>query len=202
MEEDQCIFCQIASKQMPTNAVYEDERTIAFLDIRPSSPGHTLVVPKKHYETLLDVPEDEAAHLLKVVKHVAAGIVESMKADGFNLLQNNKQAGYQLIPHMHFHVVPRFKNDGLPLGNLHQGSYKNEQEIKDVATRIRLNVKPVRAEERERSERREVGRKEMKSKERKADADEESGEEKEKKPRSRRLKKGEAFMIKREIEMA
>ena len=202
MEQDKCIFCQIASKQMPTNAVYEDERTIAFLDIRPSSPGHTLVVPKKHYETLLDVPEDEAAHLLKVVKHVAAGIVESMKADGFNLLQNNKQAGYQLIPHMHFHVVPRFKNDGLPLGNLHQGSYKSEQEIKDVATRIRLNVKPVRVEEKERNERREVGRKEMKSKESKADADEESGEEKEKKPRSRRLKKGEAFMIKREIEMA
>jgi len=171
--EEKCIFCEIAAKRLPTNAVYEDEQVIAFLDIRPSNPGHTLVVPKKHYETLLDVPEEEAAHLMKVVKHVAASIVESMKADGFNVLQNNKKAAYQLIPHAHFHVVPRFENDNLPLGNIRQGNYKDDQEMKDVATKIRANVKPVKEKN-----------------------------EKENKPRSRRLKKDEAFMIRREIEMA
>jgi histidine triad (HIT) family protein len=182
--EEKCIFCEIAAKRLPTNAVYEDEQVIAFLDIRPSNPGHTLVVPKKHYETLLDVPEEEAAHLMKVVKHIAEGIVESMKADGFNILQNNKKAAYQLIPHAHFHVVPRFENDNLPLGNIRQGSYKDEQEMKDVATKIRANVKSVK--EKEASEKFEVKEK----------------NEKENKPRSRRLKKDEAFLIRREIEMA
>jgi len=184
--EEKCIFCEIAAKRLPTNAVYEDESAIAFLDIRPSNPGHTLVVPKKHYETLIDIPNEEAEHLIKVVKHVAAGLVEAMNANGFNILQNNKKAAYQLIPHMHFHVVPRFENDNLPLGNIRQGSYKDEQEMKDVAARIRAEVRPVKEE----------------PPERKDAAEKEGREEKEKKPRSRRLRKDEAFMIKREIEIA
>lgn len=188
--EDKCIFCQIASKQLPTNVVYEDDYVIAFLDIRPSNPGHTLVVPKKHYETLIDVPEEEAAHLIKAVKHVAEGMVAAMNAEGFNILQNNREAGYQLIPHMHFHVVPRFKNDGLQLGNIRQGSYKDEQEMKDVAARIKSNVRPVREAPKESHEK--IGRSEK----------EKSDEDKEKKPKSRRLKKEDAFLIRREIEMA
>jgi len=191
MEEEKCIFCQIAAKKIPTNAVYEDDRVIAFLDIRPSNPGHSLVVPKKHYETLLDVPEEEAAHLMRVVKHVAEGIVSTMKAEGFNILQNNKEAGYQLIPHMHFHVVPRFANDGLQLGNIRQGSYKDEQEMQDVASRIRTNVIPVR--ETERTER---------IREKISHAEKKKDEDKEKKPRARRLKKDDAFLIRREIEIA
>ena len=190
--EEKCIFCEIAAGRIPTKAVDEDAHVIAFLDIRPSNPGHALVVPKKHYETLLDIPESEVAHLIKTVKHVAEGLVAAMNAEGFNILQNNKQAAYQLIPHAHFHVVPRFANDNLPLGNIRQGSYKDEQEIKDVAAKIKSAVKPVREEsheaDREPRERR------------KKDGEQE--EEKEKKPRSRRLKKDEAFMIKREIEMA
>jgi len=194
MEQDNCIFCQIASKKMPTNAVYEDDRVIAFLDIRPSNPGHSLVMPKKHYETLLDIPEEEAAHLIKAVKHVAESIVTAVGAEGFNVLQNNKEAGYQLIPHAHFHVVPRFKDDGLQLGNIRQGSYKDDQEMKEVAARIRSNVRPVREAAKETRERAARSEKEKE----KTDED----KDKEKKPRSRRLKKDEAFMIRREVEMA
>ena len=189
MAEENCIFCQIAAKKVPTNTVYEDGSVIAFLDIRPSNPGHALVVPKEHYQTLLEVPEEEAAHLIKAVKHVAEGIVSTMKADGFNLLQNNKEAGYQLIPHMHFHVVPRFKNDGLQLGNIRQGSYKDDQEMKDVAARIRGNVSPVEEEE----------QKGQKSSETEGAS---KGDAKDKKPRPKRLKKDDAFLIRREIEMA
>lgn len=196
--EDKCIFCQIASKQLPANIVYEDDHIIAFLDIRPSNPGHTLVVPKKHYETLLDMPEDEAAHSIKVVKHVAESMMDAMNADGFNVLQNNKEAGYQLIPHAHFHVVPRFKDDGLQLGNIRQGSYKDEQEMKDVAAKIKSSVRPVKEERSESGERRVgKGREEIEK-----DEGEDEEKEKGKKPRSRRLKKEDAFLIRREVEMA
>jgi len=191
--EDKCIFCQIAAKQIPTNAIYEDDHVIAFLDIRPSNPGHSLVVPKKHYETLLDMPEEEAVHLMKAVKHVAEGIVTAMNADGFNLLQNNKEAGYQLIPHSHFHVVPRFKNDGLQLGNIRQGNYKDEKEMKDVAAKIRELVKPVKDKEKESRESRERSEQSEHA---------EKDEKKEKKPRSRRLKKEDEFLIRREVELA
>lgn len=192
--EDKCIFCQIASKQLPTNVVYEDDSVIAFLDIRPSNPGHTLVVPKKHYETLLDMPEEEVAHLIKVVKHVAESMMDAMNADGFNILQNNKEAGYQLIPHAHFHVVPRFKNDGLQLGNIRQGSYKDEQEMKDVAAKIKSSIRPVREERSGSDERREGKGNEG--------IGEDEEKEKGKKSRSRRLKKEDAFLIRREVEMA
>ncbi|MCR4335543.1 MAG: HIT family protein [archaeon] len=111
----ECIFCKIGSGEIPAKKIYEDQNTIAFLDIFPSAKGHSLVIPKKHYSTLLDIPEMELKELIQIVQKVGAGIMKATQADGFNILQNNKEAAGQIVPHLHFHIIPRFKDDCLKL---------------------------------------------------------------------------------------
>jgi len=109
----ECVFCRIAKGELEHWKVYEDERTIAFLDKYPITKGHTLVATKKHYENLLDVPEEDLKALIAAVKKVAKAVYESMKCDGFNIGQNNFSAAGQIVFHLHFHIIPRFENDGI-----------------------------------------------------------------------------------------
>ena len=115
MAEEKCLFCGIAAGKIPAKKVYEDAKTIAFLDINTRNPGHTLVVPKKHYETLLDMPDKEAVDLFATVKKLAGQVMTAMKADGISIGQSNGVAAGQLVQHVHFHVIPRFMNEG-PVG--------------------------------------------------------------------------------------
>lgn len=108
-----CIFCKIANNEIPSSKVYEDNNFIAFLDINPVNKGHTLVVPKQHVETFLDASEQTLDRLMLVCQKLANAIVKATKADGFNLMLNNKRAAGQLVDHMHFHIIPRFNDDGL-----------------------------------------------------------------------------------------
>ncbi|MFH1448283.1 MAG: HIT family protein [Candidatus Micrarchaeota archaeon] len=108
-----CIFCKIVSKEIPSSVVYEDETALAFLDINPLSKGHTLVIPKKHYGSIHEASEEDMAELAKAVKKVAGAIKKTTGSDGINIIQNNGKAAEQLVPHMHFHIIPRFKDDGL-----------------------------------------------------------------------------------------
>ena len=110
MNED-CIFCQIIEKRIPSKIVFEDESSLAFLDIFPISNGHTIIVPKKHYRNLEDIPEQELADIYKIVKKVAVLIHNKLKIDGYNILQNNFESAGQEINHFHVHVIPREKND-------------------------------------------------------------------------------------------
>jgi histidine triad (HIT) family protein len=112
---ENCVFCKIVKGEIPATKLYEDELTLSFLDINPASKGHSLVIPKKHYPTMLDIPEMELAELIKAVQKIGAAAMKATKADGFNIIQNNKEAAGQVVQHLHFHVVPRFKNDGLKL---------------------------------------------------------------------------------------
>lgn len=112
---DDCIFCSIVAGKIPAKKVLEDERVLAFLDINPRNPGHTLVVPKKHIETILETSDSEAAHLIQVVKKTAAAVKAGTNADGISIAQSNGKAAGQLVPHMHFHVIPRFETEG-PVG--------------------------------------------------------------------------------------
>ncbi len=105
-----CIFCKIANKEIPAKIVYEDETTLAFLDINPRSKGHTLVIPKKHYETFDELPEDTAISLIKTIKCVVE-ILKSLNPDGYNILNNNKPVAGQEVPHVHFHIIPRYDNE-------------------------------------------------------------------------------------------
>ena len=113
MNVDDCIFCKVVAGQIPVTKIYEDGVVLAFLDIGPISDGHTLVIPKQHFEKLHDcraeVLGQVASRLGKVAKAVAAG----MNCQGYNLLCNNGRAAGQLVEHLHFHIIPRNADDGV-----------------------------------------------------------------------------------------
>lgn len=107
-----CPFCEIGAGNIPAKKVYEDDATLAFLDINPRNPGHTLVIPKKHFATILDITDGEMASLAKTVKKVAAAVQKGTGAQGISVSQSNGAAAGQMVPHMHFHVIPRFAREG------------------------------------------------------------------------------------------
>jgi len=111
----QCIFCRIAAHEIPAKIVYEDDFVMAFLDANPSAPGHTLVIPKEHYDFLPQVPSDRAALLMNTVKILTGAIFEAMEAQGVNVLQNNGAVAGQAVPHVHFHIIPRHEGDKIKL---------------------------------------------------------------------------------------
>jgi histidine triad (HIT) family protein len=109
-----CIFCNIIAGTIPCARVYEDDHVLAFLYVNPVAEGHTLVVLKKHYPTLLDVPADEGEALIRALRLVAGGVLRATRAGGFNCIQNNFRCAGQMVFHAHWHIIPRFDNDGLP----------------------------------------------------------------------------------------
>lgn len=106
MSED-CLFCQIVAGEIPSRSVYEDETTIAFLDVNPLAPGHTLVVPKEHYETMSDLPVDVAGDLFETARRVTPAAQDAVGANAATVGVNNGEDAGQEIPHVHVHVVPR-----------------------------------------------------------------------------------------------
>jgi histidine triad (HIT) family protein len=106
MVKDTCIFCRIIGGEETVSLVYEDDRTLAFMDIQPVSPGHLLVVSRDHYEDLFDVPDELAAHCLRVAKRIAPGIQQATGAEAVNVFSANGRAGGQDILHFHFHLIP------------------------------------------------------------------------------------------------
>ncbi|MBI4147005.1 HIT family protein [Candidatus Woesearchaeota archaeon] len=108
-----CIFCKIVNKQIPAYFVYENDNIVAFLDINPVNPGHTLVVPKEHHIDLLETPDEVLSDMLTRTKKIAAAVIKAVKADGFNVGINTKPAAGQVIFHTHLHIIPRFSTDGL-----------------------------------------------------------------------------------------
>lgn len=114
---DDCIFCKIVKGEIPSTKIYEDEHVLSFLDIMPAAQGHALVIPKKHGKTLLDVSSPmELEYVIKAVQKVGAAVVKATDAEGFNVLQSNHEVAGQVIPHLHFHIIPRKKDDNLNFG--------------------------------------------------------------------------------------
>ena len=107
----ECIFCNIAAGKSEAEILFEDENIAAFLDIQPINYGHTLVVPKKHYDNFLTVPKDELEKLINATQFIAGAVKRSMNADGFNVISNNGDSAGQTVYHFHFHIIPRFKTD-------------------------------------------------------------------------------------------
>jgi histidine triad (HIT) family protein len=108
-----CIFCKIVKREMEANLIYEDEHTVAFLDMNPRNIGHTLVIPKAHYETIFEIPEDVIASVYRTVKRISGPLKRAVDADGMNTIQSNIVA--QGVNHFHTHVLPRFWDDGMPI---------------------------------------------------------------------------------------
>lgn len=134
MPETSCVFCKIIRGEISANKVYEDEDTLAFLDIKPNNPGHTLVIPKKHSENLYDMDDHHAAALMRTAQKIAVAVKKAMSADGINIAMNNEEAAGQIIFHPHMHVIPRFTEDGWSHSKRLQ--YK-EGEAESVAQKIR-----------------------------------------------------------------
>ena len=133
-----CIFCKIIEGELPCYKVYEDKRVIAFLDINPINKGHVLVVPKEHYNNLLDTPKDLLKDLVIVIQKLTPDILEAIGAKDFNVGLNNGRAAGQIVDHVHFHVIPRFVGD-----NLHHwpGKTLTDEEMKRIAHNIKKSYK-------------------------------------------------------------
>lgn len=107
-----CLFCNIIRRAIPSNVVYEDERTFAFLDIRPLNPGHTLVIPKTHSLDIFEMPDEDLSAVIRTVRKIALGMEKAFAPDGVNVHMNNRRAAGQVVFHAHIHVIPRHENDG------------------------------------------------------------------------------------------
>jgi histidine triad (HIT) family protein len=107
-----CVFCKIRDGHIPSVKVDEDELTLAFMDINPLNPGHCLVATKRHAATLLEADVEDLRAAVVAVKRVVRAIQDSLAPDGINVLQANGAAAFQSVPHLHFHVIPRWANDG------------------------------------------------------------------------------------------
>lgn len=111
--EENCIFCKIIKGDIPKEFLYEDEHTVAFLDIKPVNPGHTLVIPKKHFVNIFEAPEETWLHIMRTVKKVSHAIKDGLGIENVNLEMNNGSIAGQEVFHAHMHIVPRNEHDGL-----------------------------------------------------------------------------------------
>lgn len=112
-QKQNCIFCQIIAGKIPARKVYDDERSIAVLDIRPATKGHILILPREHYAILPQMPEKEIAHLFSVAKHLSQAALQVLRSDGTTLFVANGPAAGQQAQHVMLHLIPRKEGDGL-----------------------------------------------------------------------------------------
>ncbi|MFL6481911.1 MAG: HIT family protein [Nitrososphaera sp.] len=134
-----CIFCSIISGQEPSVQIRCENGILVLMDKYPINPGHALLMPTKHYETLLEMPPSEVGKLYSLVPRIARAIISAVKADGFNVGQNNGIAANQIVPHVHIHVVPRF-NDDSPDGKWPSRKVATYEDITKIAQRIKDNI--------------------------------------------------------------
>ena len=107
-----CVFCKIRDSQIPSLRIFEDDRTLAFMDINPVTHGHCLVIPKAHAATLFEAEVEDLQATIAAAQQVARAIREALAPDGLNMLQANGAAAFQSVPHFHLHLIPRWANDG------------------------------------------------------------------------------------------
>ena len=137
-----CAFCEIVAGDRPAHVVLDDDRTLAFLDVRPLFPGHTLLVPRVHHETLADLPDDLLAPLFGNARLLARAVEVAFGAQGSFVALNNRVS--QSVPHLHVHVVPRTKGDGLRGFFWPRTKYGDDSEMAAVAAQLRAAVKSLK----------------------------------------------------------
>lgn len=135
MSRSGCEFCRIIAGEKDANAVHDGPVGFAFLDHRPLFPGHTLVLPRTHRETLLDLPSDDVGAFFTLVRTVTAAVESAMDAHGSFVAMNNRVS--QSVPHLHVHVVPRNPKDGLRGFFWPRNPYESEEDAAEVAARVR-----------------------------------------------------------------
>jgi len=129
-----CIFCKIVRKEIPATVVHENERALVFLDIKPTNPGHLLIVPKKHFADYASTSEEALRDMAVAAKRMGNALMTALGAPGFNIAVNNGRAANQLVDHVHVHVIPRFEGDGLEPWH---GKPYEEGEMQAVADKLK-----------------------------------------------------------------
>lgn len=172
----ECIFCKIINGEQESEIVYENENTIAILDIRPSTPGHTLVIPKNHSTAIEGLSEEEISSVFTAVREVIKMIGEGLNADGFNVGWNHGKVAGQAVPHLHVHVLPRFEGDkGGPIQALVRN--ETEESVGSIARKIRSGGKAPKDTSRVRREAKKEAREEQEKNSKEREEDEETEEE-------------------------
>ena len=128
------IFAKILRGEIPSTKVFEDDKTLAFMDVMPQTDGHTLVIPKENAENIFELSPEGAANLVQVTQKIAGAVKSAMNADGITLMQFNGAAAGQTVPHIHFHILPRW--EGVPLRR-HSGEMEKPEKLASFAEKIR-----------------------------------------------------------------
>lgn len=139
---EECIFCKIVSGEINARVIFEDGDFIAFLDKSPIFKGHSLLIPKKHIETLFDFPQETLKEMIVRVRRVAEAVKEALSADGMLLINNNVIS--QSVPHFHMHIIPRRKGESLTGFMWPRTKYKNEDEEEEFRKKIEKSVKRLK----------------------------------------------------------
>ncbi len=142
MRDDNCLFCRIVSGEVPATVIYEDEDSFAFLDHRPLFPGHTLLVPREHVETLGELPVLQVEPYFIAAQLLARAVESGLEAEGTFVAMNNRVS--QSVPHLHVHVVPRRRKDGLKGFFWPRTKYKDDEEMKSVQSKINVALKKLK----------------------------------------------------------
>ena len=140
----ECLFCRIVSGELPATIVYEDDNSLAFLDHRPLFSGHTLLVPREHVETLSDLPAKLVGPYFEAAQLLSRAVESAMEAEGTFVAMNNRVS--QSVPHLHVHIVPRRKKDGLKGFFWPRTKYKADEELEEVKKKITAALKKIKAQ--------------------------------------------------------
>jgi histidine triad (HIT) family protein len=140
MHNQPCPFCRIIAGEASAEIIYESSRSMAFLDINPINFGHALVVSREHFSDFNELPEDVLLDIMESLKVVSRAVVDSVHPAGFNIFNNNGLAAGQSVFHFHFHVAPRFADDGLKI-RPQLKVYQSPEQMAEYANRIRANIK-------------------------------------------------------------
>ncbi|MFH0837390.1 MAG: HIT family protein [Candidatus Aenigmatarchaeota archaeon] len=133
-----CIFCKIIDNQVASRKIYEDENNIAILDINPASPGHVIVVPKKHTESIFTIDSLDLRRTIEIVKLISEKIKKELKTDNLNIILNNGRMAGQIIDHLHIHILPRFPNDRI---NFTIPRYQmTDEQFWEVQSKLNINA--------------------------------------------------------------
>ena len=137
MKDDNCIFCKLATKDIPTNIIYEDDRFTVILDASPATKGHALILPKNHAANIYELPDEDASAVFVLAKKLATKMTEILHCDGFNIVQNNGEVAGQTVFHFHMHLIPRYLNDGNQDKLTWNHAEFTPEEIAEIAAELR-----------------------------------------------------------------
>lgn len=137
MKDDNCIFCKLANKDIPTNIIYEDDRFTVILDASPATKGHALILPKNHAANIYELPDEDASAVFVLAKKLATNMTEILHCDGFNIVQNNGEVAGQTVFHFHMHLIPRYLNDGNQDKLTWNHAEFTPEEIAEIAAELR-----------------------------------------------------------------